>query len=119
MINTILFSFNPFAGLQEDIILLTFAFKIVILLFIIQFFRNRFGDTPIVTILVAGMGYLFLFTDYFYIIFGPMMFIYMFITFGFTTILFDLAIAKPWKKMDMGGGDDQQQEKVRMMKERY
>ena len=46
------------------------------------------------------------------------MFIYMFITFGFTTILFDLAIAKPWKKMDMGGGD-MEEGKMRMMKERY
>lgn len=118
MLNTILFSLNPFAKLQEDVTLLTLAFKIVILLFIIQFFRNRFGNSPVVTLLVTGMAYLFLFTDYFYYLFGPMMFIYMFITFGFTTILFDLAIAKPWKKMDMGGGD-KEEGKVRMMKERY
>ena len=89
---------NPFSGIQAELNLLLFAFKIVILLFIIQFVRNRFGSGTIVTLLVLGLGYVMLFTDYF-LIFGPMMFIYMFIAFGFISLLFDLAIAKPWQKM--------------------
>lgn len=94
-----------FGQIVDDIQLILFGFKIVILLFIISFVRSRFGGGPIVTILVLLFGYIMLFTDYF-VIFGPMMFIYLFIAFGFITIVFDLAIAKPWKKMDLGGGPD-------------
>ncbi len=89
-------------GVGQDFNLLMLGFKIVILLYIIQFFKNRFGESPVVTLLVAGVAYLFLFTSYFKI-FGPMMFVYLFVIFGFTSILFDLAIAKPWKSMDMHG----------------
>ncbi|MEM0372691.1 MAG: hypothetical protein QXO69_02520 [archaeon] len=92
---------NPFAGIIEDVSLLMLAFKIVILLFIVQFVRNRFGGGTIVTLLVLGLGYVMLFTNYF-AIFGPVMFIYLFISFGFISILFDLSIARPWKKPEMG-----------------
>ena len=119
---------NPLAGLEEDINLLILGFKLVILLFIIQFFRNRFGNSPVVTLLVAVMAYVFLFTDYFFV-FGPMMFVYLFIIFGFTSILFDLAIAKPWKSHDFGGGDEgpgttykeasQKQQSFKKMRTRY
>jgi hypothetical protein len=98
-------SLNPFASAMEDLSLLMMAFKIVILLFIIQFVRNRFGGGTIVTLLVLGLGYVMLFTNYF-AIFGPMMFIYLFISFGFISLLFDLSIAKPWKKMPTEGGGD-------------
>ena len=93
-------SMFSFFGASQDVNLLILGFKVVILLYIIQFFRGRFGESPVVTLLVAGVAYLFLFTSYFNI-FGPMMFVYLFIIFGFTSILFDLAIAKPWKKMGM------------------
>ncbi len=87
---------NQLNSMQGNINLIILGFKIVILLFIIQFFRNRFGNSPLVTLLVAGVAYLFLFTKYFNI-FGPMMFIYFFIILGFTSILMDLALAKPWR----------------------
>ena len=96
-------------GMGQDANLLILGFKIVILLYIIQFFRGRFGESPVVTLLVAGVAYLFLFTNYFKI-FGPMMFVYLFIIFGFTSILFDLAIAKPWKSMGgMEGGESEEE----------
>lgn len=85
-----------FGGVLSDINLIIFGFKIVILLFIVSFVRSRFGGGPIVTILVLVFGYIMLFQNFF--VFGPMMFIYLFMIFGFTTIIFDLAIAKPWKK---------------------
>jgi len=50
------------------------------------------------TIFVFVLAYIMLFTRYFFI-FGPMMFIYLFIAFGFISIITDLTIAKPWKKM--------------------
>ncbi len=81
--------------------MLILAFKLVILLFIISFVRSRFGGGPIVSIMVFLLAYIMLFTNYFYI-FGPAMFIYFFIIFGFISILFDLSIAKPWKKMNLG-----------------
>lgn len=102
---TVLFNFpNPlewmknafFGGILSDINLIIFGFKIVILLFIVSFVRSRFGGGPIVTILILVFGYIILFQNF--LIFGPMMFIYLFMIFGFTTIVFDLAIAKPWKK---------------------
>ena len=98
-------SISPLNGFQGDINLLILGFKLVILLYIIQFFKGRFGNSPIMTLLVAGVAYLFLFTNYF-AVFGPMMFVYLFVAFGFTSILFDLAIAKPWKEHDFGGKDE-------------
>lgn len=93
-----------FGGLIDDIGLIIMGFKLVILLFIISFVKSRFGGGPVVTVLVFVLGYVMLFTDYF-VLFGPIMFIYLFIIFGFTSIIFDLAIAKPWKKMKAGGTD--------------
>ncbi|MFH0986952.1 MAG: hypothetical protein V1911_02775 [Candidatus Micrarchaeota archaeon] len=95
-------SLNPFRELASEWGMLLLAFKLVMLMFIIQFVRSRFGGGPIVTILVLIFAYLGLFTDLFAFL-GPLAFVYMFITFGFTALVFDMAIAKPWKKMDMGG----------------
>ena len=98
-------SLNPFSSVSaitQEINLVIFGFKIVIMLFIISFVRSRFGGGKIVTLITLGLVYILLFTNYF-ALFGPMMFIYMFLIFGFTTIVFDMSIAKPWKKMDLGG----------------
>ena len=97
---TVLFIESILGTLGNDINLLVLGFKLVILLFIIAFVRGRLGAGPIVTILVFLFAYIILFTEYF-AIFGPAMFIYLFITFGFISLLFDLAIAKPWRRMDM------------------
>ena len=102
--------FGP-SSLQQDINLLVLGFKIVILLFIISFARSRFGAGPIVTILVFVLAYIMLFTNYFYI-FGPMMFVYFFIIFGFISIVFDLSIAKPWRKMPGVGADTSAKEQA-------
>lgn len=130
-----LFDLNPlewfkntlFGGVITDINLILLGFKLVILLFIVSFVRARFGGGPVVTILVFLLGYIMLFTDYF-AIFGPAMFIYLFVIFGFTSIVFDLAIAKPWKKMPkMEGGEPdttykearERQEAMRKMRGRF
>ena len=129
---TVLFNFpNPlewmknafFGGILSDINLIIFGFKIVILLFIVSFVRSRFGGGPIVTILILVFGYIILFQNF--LIFGPMMFIYLFMIFGFTTIVFDLAIAKPWKKYPKMEGEHMtskeklhQQENLRRIRER-
>jgi hypothetical protein len=86
---------GPFIGWRQDIDLLIIAFKVVILLFIVSFVRGRFGGGPIVTVLIFVLGYIMLFQSWY--IFGPMMFIYLFIVFGFSAILFDVAITKPWQ----------------------
>jgi hypothetical protein len=86
--------------------LLIFGFKIVVLLFVVQFVRSRFGGGPIVTILVLVIGYIVL--DKMWPIFGPMMFIYLFILFGFTALMFDLAMATPWRTMETGGEGGEQ-----------
>lgn len=94
---------GPFIGLRQDIDLIMIAFKLVVLMFIVSFVKGRFGGGPIVTILILVIGYIMLFQSWY--IFGPMMFVYLFIVFGFTAILFDVAITKPWQdhgKM-MGG----------------
>jgi len=74
--------------------LLMLAFKLVVLLFIIQFVRERFGNSWFATALTFVLAYIVLFQAW--AIFGPIMIIYMLIIFGFTGLAMDLAIAKPW-----------------------
>jgi hypothetical protein len=95
---------KPVTELRQTIDLLMLGVKVVILLFIVQFVRGRFGGGPLVTILILIIGYIFLFQLSW--IFEPMMLIYLFIIFGFTGLLFDLAIAKPWKSMGAPGGEE-------------
>ena len=90
---------DPVKDIKETLDLVMLGFKIVVLLFIIQFTRGRFGGGPLVTILVLVIGYIMLFS--LWPIFGPMMLIYFIIAFGFINIVFDLVIAKPWA----GGGE--------------
>jgi len=93
---------QPITDLKQTIDLMVFGFKIIILLFIVQFVRGRFGGGPMISILIMVVGYIFL--EYMWPIFGPMMFIYLFIMFGFSAIVMDLVIAKPWAK---GGGEEE------------
>ncbi|GEM_PF-6916325 len=96
-------SFNPlewikntfFGGIITDVNYLLFAFKLVVLLFIITFVKNRFGGGMVATIAALVIAYVALFTDYF-LFFGPIVFVYLFIAFGFISFLYDLAIVKPW-----------------------
>jgi hypothetical protein len=105
---TVLMSWNPLdwistaQSIKQSIDLMIFGFKIVILLFIVQFVRSRFGGGPIVSILILVLGYIFL--EYMWPFFGTLMFIYLFIAFGFIGLLFDLVIAKPWAR---GGGEEE------------
>ena len=85
-----------FGGIFEELGWLMIGFKIVVLIFIIGFVRARFTDNTLVTILTLGLGYIVLF-QYWYL-FGPMMLIYLFIIFGFSAVLVDIAITKPWTK---------------------
>jgi hypothetical protein len=111
--------FNPlewvkdafFGGIITDINYIVLAFKIVVLLFIISFVRSRFGGGPLATAVAFIIGYVALFTDYFYF-FGPIVLIYLFIAFGFVYMLLDIVIVKPWRKMEMepeeGGSRDRE-----------
>ena len=74
--------------------LLVLAVKLVVLLFIIQFVREKFGNSWFATLLTFVFAYIILFQAW--AIFGPIMIIYMLIMFGFTGLAMDLAIAKPW-----------------------
>jgi len=106
---TILASWNPLdwilkpaTDIMDTVNLLILGFKIVILLFIVQFVRGRFGGGPIVTILILVLGYVMLFSNL-APIFTTAMFIYLFIIFGFSMLVMDLVIAKPWA----GGGEEE------------
>jgi hypothetical protein len=96
---------GPFMGVKESIDLLFLAFKIVVLLFVVSFVRGKFGGGPIVTVLILVLGYIILFQ--YWMFFGPLMLVYLFIVFGFTAILFDVAITKPWQGHggEMPGGE--------------
>jgi hypothetical protein len=94
---------QPINDLKQTIDLIILGFKIVVLLFIVQFVRSRFGSGPIVTILILVLGYIVLFQ--LWAVFAPGMFIYLLIFFGFTGIIFDLVISKPWAK---GGGEEEE-----------
>jgi len=102
-----------FPQLYSDISLLILALKLVILLFIISFVRTRFGAGPITTVLVAVLAYLILFK--YWVFTGPLALIYLFITFGFVSLLFDLAIAKPWRKLPTEGPDVTSKDKAEQM----
>lgn len=86
--------FMQLFGMQDNFSLIILGVKLVILLFIVSFVRNRFGAGVIPTLLTLGLAYIILFHSW--ALFGPLMLIYLFIVFGFTAILFDLSIAKPW-----------------------
>ncbi len=94
---------DPVRDIKETLDLVILGFKIVVLLFIVQFARNRFGGGTLVTVLILVLGYIMLFP--LWPIFGPMMFIYLFIVFGFSMLLMDLVIAKPWAR---GGGGEEE-----------
>jgi len=107
---TILASLNPLdwilkpaTDIMDTINLVILGFKIVVLLFIVQFVRGRFGGGPIVTILILVLGYVMLFSNL-APIFTTVMFIYLFIIFGFSMLIMDLVIAKPWAG---GGGEEE------------
>ena len=107
---TILASLNPLdwllkpaTDIMDSVNLLILGFKIVVLLFIVQFVRGRFGGGPIVTILILVLGYVMLFSNL-APIFTTAMFIYLFIIFGFSMLVMDLVIAKPWAG---GGGEEE------------
>ena len=87
--------FDSLMGSGSTIDLLVLAVKIVVLMFIISFVRERFGNSWFATLLTFVLAYIVLFQAW--VIFGPIMIIYMFIIFGFTGLAMDLAIAKPWK----------------------
>lgn len=85
-----------FGGLLEEVGWLMIGFKLVVLIFIVGFVRSRFGGGPLVTILTLGIGYIVFFQQWY--IFGPMMFIYLFIIFGFSAVIMDIAITGGHKK---------------------
>jgi hypothetical protein len=94
-----------FGGILEEVGWLMIGFKIVVLLVIVGFVRSRFGSGPLVTILTLAIGYIVLFQQWY--IFGPVMFIYLFIIFGFSAILIDIAITRPWTKHAWRGGGEE------------
>ncbi len=87
-------------GLQDEWNLMWFGFKLIVLLFIISFVRSRFEGGPVITAIVLILGYLMLFQ--YWNLFGPIMFVYFLIAFGFTMVLYDLSIAGP---MATAGGE--------------
>jgi hypothetical protein len=99
-LNPLNWIFQPINDFNQMISLVVLGFKIVFLLFIVQFVRARFGGGAMVSILILVLGYVFL--EYLAPIFLPMMFLYLFIAFGFSYMLMDLVIAKPWA----GGGEE-------------
>ncbi|MBI1973871.1 hypothetical protein HYS54_03575 [Candidatus Micrarchaeota archaeon] len=88
-------------GVTNTVDLLFLGVKLVILLFIVSYVRGHFGGGPVVTILTLILGYIILFQNW--MIFGPLMILYLFIVFGFTALLMDLAIVKPWRKSPEAG----------------
>jgi hypothetical protein len=113
-LNPIDWILQPITDLKQTIDLVILGFKIVVLLFIVQFVRGRFGGGPMVTILILVIGYIFLFQMQY--IFLPMMFVYLFIVFGFSMLIMDLVIAKPWARG--GGGGEETQETGKGYQER-
>jgi len=95
---------QPVNDIKQTIDLLLLGFKLVVLLFIVQFVRNRFSGGPIVTVLVLVIGYIFLFQMW--PLFGSMMLVYLLIFFGFSMLVMDLAIAKPWARGGAGGEEE-------------
>jgi len=102
-LNPLDYILKPVTNIMDTINLVILGFKIVILLFIVQFVRGRFGGGPIVTILILVLGYVMLFSNL-APIFTTAMFIYLFIIFGFSMLVMDLVIAKPWAG---GGGEEE------------
>ncbi len=92
-----------FPGLASSVDLFILGIKIVILLFIVNFVRSRFGGGPAVTVMVVVLGYFLLFQ--YSLFFVPGMLIYILIMFGLGGILMDLMITKPWQwgRMEQGG----------------
>jgi hypothetical protein len=103
--------FGQVFGVEWDLIM--FAIKLVVLLFIVSFVRGHFQAGTIVTILVLILGYIILFQ--YWMLFGPLMIIYILIVFGFTSILFDLSIVKPWEGGG-GGGEEAQASQMRRIR---
>jgi len=103
-LNPIDWILKPVTNIMDTVNLLILGFKIVVLLFIVQFVRGRFGGGPIVTILILVLGYVVLFSNLAPIL-STAMFIYLFIIFGFSMLVMDLAIAKPWAR---GGGAEEE-----------
>jgi hypothetical protein len=92
-------------GIKDEFSLIMLGLKIVVLLFIVSFVRGRFAGGAISTILVFVLGYVILFQNW--MLFGPLMIIYLLVVFGFTAILIDLVIIKPWAGGGgMGSGGD-------------
>ena len=100
-------------GSGSTLDLLVLAIKIVVLLFIIQFVLERFGNSWFATLLVFVLGYVVLFQAW--SIFGPIMIIYMLIIFGFTGLAMDLAIAKPWAGNALGAQSSKRAKQQRYM----
>jgi len=103
-LNPLDYILKPVTNIMDTINLVILGFKIVVLLFIVQFVRGRFGGGPIVTILILVLGYVVLFSNLAPIL-STAMFIYLFIIFGFSMLVMDLAIAKPWAR---GGGAEEE-----------
>lgn len=92
-------------GLLESLLadwnLAVTGFKIIVMLFIVQYVRNHFEGGIFPTILTAVLCYIFLF--HYWYVFGPIMLVYLMVIFGFTSILMDIAITRPWAKEPHGG----------------
>lgn len=91
-------------SIVADVELAITGFKIIVLLFIIQFIRGHFDAGPVPVLLTIIMGYIFLF--HYWYVFGPIMLLYFLIIFGFTSILLDIAIVRPWAGGHGGGEPD-------------
>ena len=67
--------------------------------------RSDAASSLVVLVGIGGnlLGYIFL--DYMWMLFGTLMAIYLFIAFGFSMLLMDLVIAKPWAR---GGGGEEE-----------
>jgi glucan phosphoethanolaminetransferase (alkaline phosphatase superfamily) len=95
---------NPFKQVSEDITMLMLAFKIVVVLFLIQFLKERITSPLLMSLFLIACGYVMFFTSY-SIVFQLFMVCVLALSFGFTQIMFDLSITKPWAKQPEAGND--------------
>ena len=95
---------DPFQGIKNDISMLMLAFKIVVVLFLIQFLKERITNGALMSLFLIACGYVMFFTNY-SIVFQLFMVMFLALTFGFTQVLMDLSITKPWVKQEEGGHD--------------
>ena len=89
--------------IAEDFNLLLLALKIVMLLFVVEIVKGRFGGGTLLNIIVLAFGYLVFFSPWAGI-FNVAMIVYMVIAFGLIHFLLDVTFTKSsWAEKPEGG----------------